>query len=121
MASGSPLILPDATYFGAIRWVDDLVFYPHPMTRGLDDYDLPILADMRSATQATYEFPNRWSVSILTMTPTSATPMWVVHGDSRVPTYEVAIFNPSGDMVGSPDFYVSKNDLQKLLDAVEAR
>jgi hypothetical protein len=109
--------------------VDDLIFKRHPMSEGIEDvierdpsFPVSLGYEMSNMVQATHTFPNGWAVSVVGMMPSEDNMgLWLVHGDLRVPDYEVAIINPLGGIVGDPQYHVSETELQIILDDLERR
>lgn len=92
----------------------------HMLDRGNGSPDLrTFYEEWLTAKHAEVTFANGWVVSIITMTPRDR--FSIFHADERIPTYEVAVFRPDFQMVGSPHNWLTVSEVDALLHTVMSK
>lgn len=101
--------------------VSDLTFFRHPLAKEMDSLDrpdFPYRTAFASAKQAFVQFSNRWAMSLVTHIPDHPVVgkfgIMIFHGDERIPTYEIAVFDPDGHM-GDPYYDMTVDEANRLI------
>lgn len=102
--------------------VQDLTFLCHPLAKGMDNMppdlieQMPFNGAFMSAKQAVVHFANGWSMSFVTHTPDGPVGqrLMLFKGDERIPTYEIAVFDPEGNM-GDPYCHMTVTQSNQLI------
>lgn len=103
-----------------------LTFHKHPLAERLEQVPedahhlVPHMRALSSAVQAVVQFQNGWSLSIIAYEPDDRDTflgfkLMLLHGDLRIPTYEVAVYDADHNMVGDPYYDLSVPEVERLM------